>query len=355
MLRDDSIPLDPARFAAGLQDRLLAVLALSDGDPGDGLRRLIGAGLDRLPLPGHGHTLVRWQALAAVAGHDLALAKLYEAQADALAILAECGPATLDRSARSWGVWCADPPDTTVTADSWEEYMAGAALRLTGRKPWCSGAPRLSHALVGCRGGGGERLLAAVALDAAGVRVTNEGWQAVGMGRTRSVDVVFDGAPAVLVGTPGQYLRRPGFWHGAAGSAACWWGAARAIGRRVHRAAAAHGEPHLHAHLGATDAALAAAAAMLREAAAWIDAHPMDDARAVALRVRIVVEQAVQQTLWHAGRALGAGPLCREPAFAALMADLPVFLRQSHAERDEAALAAALVRQQPSEAHAWPL
>ena len=40
----------------------------------------------------------------------------------------------------------------------------------------------------------------------------------------------------------------------------------------------------------------------------------------------------------HATRALGAGPLCRDAHFARMVADLPVFLRQSHAERDQAAL-----------------
>jgi hypothetical protein len=45
----------------------------------------------------------------------------------------------------------------------------------------------------------------------------------------------------------------------------------------------------------------------------------------------------------HAGRAVGAGPLCREPKFARAMADLPVFLRQSHAERDLAALGQSII------------
>jgi hypothetical protein len=35
---------------------------------------------------------------------------------------------------------------------------------------------------------------------------------------------------------------------------------------------------------------------------------------------------------------LGAGPYCKDRQFARLIADLPVFLRQSHAERDLAAL-----------------
>lgn len=42
----------------------------------------------------------------------------------------------------------------------------------------------------------------------------------------------------------------------------------------------------------------------------------------------------MEAVMHHAGRALGATPFCRDPHFARLMADLPVFLRQSHAERD---------------------
>ncbi|MDQ6648856.1 MAG: acyl-CoA dehydrogenase, partial [Actinomycetota bacterium] len=38
------------------------------------------------------------------------------------------------------------------------------------------------------------------------------------------------------------------------------------------------------------------------------------------------------------GRALGAGPLCLDPVQAQRAADLPVYLRQSHAERDLAGL-----------------
>ena len=54
--------------------------------PIDGLRRLRDAGLDQLPLPGHGATLRRWQMLAAIAAIDLSLLKLYESHTDELAI-----------------------------------------------------------------------------------------------------------------------------------------------------------------------------------------------------------------------------------------------------------------------------
>jgi len=76
----------------------------------------------------------------------------------------------------------------------------------------------------------------------------------------------------------------------------------------------------------------------MREAAAAIDHTPHADAMLAALSVRLGVEAACTQTLELVGRALGAGPLCKDPALARLYADLPVYLRQSHAERDQEAL-----------------
>jgi hypothetical protein len=318
-------------------------LSQSEPAPAAMLRALADAGLDRLPLPGHGATLERWQALAAVAAHDLSLLKLYEGHTDALAILDEIGgrDAPVDELwGQLWGVWCAEMPDARVLLHTGDD----GRLRLSGRKAWCSGAATLSHALVSCWNDNGEACLAAVALGQDGVHVTGEGWQAVGMAGSASVDVVFDGAVARQIGAAGAYLARPGFWHGGAGIAACWFGAAAAIAQRLHASlherahAGADNDPHRLAQLGQADIALTAAAALLRESAAAIDRHPERDALALALRARLAVEAAAIQVLTVATRALGAGPLCRDPHFARLAADLPVFLRQSHAERDLAAL-----------------
>jgi hypothetical protein len=51
-----------------------------------------------------------------------------------------------------------------------------------------------------------------------------------------------------------------------------------------------------------------------------------------------MVETAANTTMEACGRAVGATPFCHDAAFARHMADLPVFLRQSHAERDLAEL-----------------
>lgn len=304
-------------------------------DPARALAFLIDAGRGELPLPGSGRTLARWQQLAEVAAFDLSLAKLFEGHADALAVLSELdGPQPPPGS--RWGTWCAEPPGARLRIEAARDGPGGRA-GLDGIKPWCSGAAAVTHALVSGWNEAGEPLLAAVEMTAPGVGVTGEGWHAVGMGPSASVDVRFEHAPALLVGGAGAYLARPGFWQGGAGIAACWFGGALGIARRA-RSCGNPRDVHRQAHLGAIDVALAAAAALLRETAAWIDAHPREDARGVALRVRLAVEHAADRVLHHAARAVGAGPLCRDAGFARAMADLPVYLRQSHAERDLAAL-----------------
>ena len=303
------------------------------------LRELVEQGLDRLPLPGHGATLARWQALAVVGEHDLSLAKLYEGHTDALAILAELGlPADAKRDA-TWGVWAAEGPAGRVVIES----QPGNTVRLHGTKHWCSGAAQLSHGLLTawCADGRGPQLVA-VAMDQAAVAVDASPWQAVGMAGSASVDVSFDGAQARPVGAVGAYLTRPGFWQGGAGVAACWHGGATAIGgalrRKLSATAAAGRSAFQLAALGRIDLQLESTRALLRDAAQWIDVHPQADASAMALRVRLAVEAAATQVLDDAGRALGATPFCRDARFARMAADLPVFVRQSHAERDLAAL-----------------
>jgi hypothetical protein len=345
---------------------------------GEALALLAQRQLDRLPLPGAGHTLQRWQALSHVAAHDLSLAKLFEGHTDALAILDELGTPIVMRRADEpalWGTWCAEPPAARLTLQGAHDARPDepVRLRLTGRKAWCSGAHDLSHALVSGWTEDGRPVLAAVDLLQPGVRVTQEGWRAVGMQATRSVEVAFDDAEGWQVGAPGDYTARPGFWRGGAGIAACWWGGAWGLARDARHAlrqaastapSGAGIDPRL-VHLGAIDTALAACAALLRETAHEIDrlACAAGDAGAtsgcgalhtLALRARLAAETCADTVVAQAVRALGAGPLCQDARVACLVADLPVFVRQSHGARDQAALGAQLARQLQEPA-AWPL
>jgi hypothetical protein len=311
-------------------------------DTGRALRALIDAGLDRLPLPGHGRTDERWRALGAVAAFDLSLVKLYEGHTDALAILAELGDGAPDEGS-AWAVWAAEPPNARLSALG---DPGARSVLLQGTKAWCSGASSVTHALVTAWNERDEPVLAAVDLREEGVHVTGTGWRAVGMRASASVDVRFERAQARLIGPPRAYLERPGFWQGGAGIAACWFGAAAGIAAFVARAARHRAGPHRLAHLGAIDTTLHATAALLRETAAFIDREPRADAMAPTMRARLAAEHAASFVVERAGRALGAGPLCRDAHFAQLMADLPVFIRQSHAERDEASLGERVIEEE---------
>lgn len=311
-------------------------------DPARWLRILVERGCDQLPLPGSGQTLARWRALASVGAADLSLVKLFEGHTDAIAILAELQAPTPPANSR-WGVWCAEPPDHRVEI----ALQPNGAAVLRGVKAWCSGAASVTHALVSGWNPAGRPCLAAVAMDQAGVDVTDAGWHAVGMRACASVDVVFRDVACTIIGEPGGYVQRPGFLHGGAGVAACWYGGMVRIARALRSALPPKSaDPHRLAHLGAVDVAVAQARAVLRETAAEIDAHPQDACAMACARARLAVESAATVVVERAARALGAGPLCRDAGFAQAMADLPVFIRQSHAERDQAAHGQAVVQQE---------
>jgi alkylation response protein AidB-like acyl-CoA dehydrogenase len=209
---------------------------------------------------------------------------------------------------------------------------------LEGTKAWCSGAGLCSHALVTARVASGERALFAVEVGHPAVSALPSTWCNPGMAQSDTRSVQFAEAPAVAVGRPGDYLSRPGFWHGAIGVSACWLGGARSVARPLYaRAGSANADPHALAHLGAVDAALAAADAMIRAAAAEVDADPLNrkgSAELIARRTRAVVETAVEQAIHRTGRALGPAPLCQDREHAQRVADLSIYVRQSHAERD---------------------
>lgn len=298
-----------------------------------------------LPLPAAGHTVDRWRRLAGLAEADLCAGRLAEAHVDAVAILHELGGKPVDYD-QLWGVWAAESPEIVLTATP----TAGGGFILNGTKQWCSGAGMCTHALVTAQLADDRRGLFAVEVAGPSVRGLKTEWSTSGMARCDTRSVQFNRAPAVIVGGPGEYLSRPGFWYGSIGVAACWLGGARAVaGPLYERAAIGRVDAHGLAHLGVIDAALAAAEAILAEAARIIDSDPFDrsgTAELVARRSRATVEYAAGQAITRTGRALGPGPLCNDARHAEFVADLTVYLRQSHAERDLADLGQLAARPQ---------
>jgi alkylation response protein AidB-like acyl-CoA dehydrogenase len=303
---------------------------------------LVQSEFSELPMPAAGATLARFAALATVAKRSLPLVKLYEAHSDAHAIIKELG--AKPKRGASYGVFAAENPAAPLIAREGDDGQ----FTLNGVKSWCSGASCLSHALVTARDQHGDSLLLSVALGQRLVTPSKSDWKAVGMALTETSSLTFHDAPAALVGAPDSYLSRAGFWHGAIGIAACWYGAACALAEELQRSLARRHEAHGLAHLGAAATQLQAARSALQHAAQALDADATHDARALALATRAIVEAAAQSVLEHAGRALGARPYCMDARFAAMAADLPVFLRQSHAERDLEALGQQVLSFEPS-------
>jgi len=290
-----------------------------------------------LPLPGGGDTLGRWRALARMGAEDLALAKVLEAHHDAIAILHELGKPALaaphGRDVPLHAVWAAEGPACTLRVDE--------RGRLDGDKPWCSGASLVDAALVTVRGPRGTALYR---VDTGQwTALSEQQWHAPGMTMIPSTTVHFSRVTAEPVGGPDAYLDRPGFWHGGAGVAAVWYGAAVALAERMRPWCADGLRARL---LGEVDLILPPAAALLRELAGAIDAAPDNSFQEDVIRVRSVVERAASRVLDLAGRALGPAPMCLEPDHAQRWADLAVFIRQSHADKDWAWLGAARSRQE---------
>ncbi|MCD2146908.1 acyl-CoA dehydrogenase family protein [Gordonia paraffinivorans] len=294
---------------------------------GERAREIVGSADFALPRPGSGRTLERFAALTRLCTEDIGTGRLVEAHADADAILGEIVGGGV-APGEFWGVWAAEPPRPRVDA-----RLVDARWQLSGVKPWCSGATVCTHALVTAHTDAGIRLFA-VDLRAPGVSADTSGWHSPGMLTTDTGDVAFDAVPAEPVGGVGAYLDRPGFWHGGIGVAACWFGGARRVARPLYRAVADSDDPILRMHAGAVDARLTAGWAQLEAAARQLDAAPHAPAARLAFAVRWSIEQVATGIIDRVGRALGPRPLVADPDHAHAVADLTVYIRQSHADAD---------------------
>jgi hypothetical protein len=297
--------------------------------------RLGEAGL----LPGNGDTLRLFETLATIAAADLGAARAVEPHLDALAILDQAGMP--HRAGTTWGVFAAEggPPLTASGAgDDW---------RLTGTKPWCSLADRLTSALVTATLDDGTRWLFAVTLTDPGVTVQPDSWHARGLVEIPSGPVHFEDVAATPVGDAGWYLQRPGFAWGGIAVAACWYGGAVGLARDLYAAVGSRpdaGDISL-AHLGAVDDHLQAARLALSDAADRIDDGSAEGmgGSLLAKRVRSIVVRAAEDALARVGHALGPAPLAQSAEHAKRVADLTLYIRQHHAEKDDASLGRALL------------
>ncbi len=162
----------------------LADLARRGEETGDDVDHAVGLAVDissAVAIPGDGQTMQRWQALATLGAADLTAARVFEPHVDALAILHEADAQGIkvdldaigaDNSA-SWGVFAADAPGMAVTAS-----LGARGWTLTGVKPWCSLAHRLSHALITAHTPDGRGLFAIACAATESAPIRAPGWRA---------------------------------------------------------------------------------------------------------------------------------------------------------------------------------
>ena len=283
-----------------------------------------------LPLPGAGQTAIRHKRLMEMGREDLSLARLAEAHWDAVAILAEAGRAPVKDAL--YGVWASEIPGQSLEID-----RGGEGLTIHGAKLFCSGAGLNDRALVTC--GVPAPLLVDLDLRANShtIEVDESGWKTTAFQETKTARVIFNAArisESEVVGDPGWYLARPGFWHGACGPAACWAGGA--AGLVDYALQQSRADSHTLAHLGAMHASIWTLQSCLEVAGDEIDAEPFTVAPACirALTVRHVVEGACTEVLRRLLRAYSPHPLVADPGVTRRYQELDLYLRQSHAERD---------------------
>jgi alkylation response protein AidB-like acyl-CoA dehydrogenase len=289
------------------------------------------------PLPGAGDTWARFESLSNCAAQDLSLGRLVEGHEDAMGILAEAGMQPADPGA-TYGVWAARSRGGGTTArfetDGWH---------LAGQKAFCSGSGLIERALVTADTEGGYRLFD-IEVSPHVISAHPDSWQAVGMADSLSETLDFGGPafpPEQAVGGPGFYLQRPGFWYGAIGVAACWYGGAKGLVEHLLCTIDPTSPDLIVADLGRAVAHVAAMRRVLEDAARQIDADPNDEqgqAHVRAMVTRHAVHHGALEVLEHVAGAGGARPLCHDREQGQRAADLYVYLAQHHGPQDAAEL-----------------
>jgi alkylation response protein AidB-like acyl-CoA dehydrogenase len=298
-----------------------------------------------LPLPGSGATWQRFAVLAEWAARDLSLGRLCEGHADSLAILAEAGMRPVKGA--SYGVWASRSKSAATIAE-----RVDGGWRLSGTREFCSGSGIIDRALITATISEGQRMFdISVAEHVASV--TPGSWPSVGMAASMSETLEFSGpliSDEFVVGPSEFYVNRPGFWFGAAGVAACWYGGAVGLVNELAEWIGNEPSEFVLMDLGVAVSALEAMQHALKNAANDFDDDPTDEqhrGRFRALVTRQVVHDSAHAILARVASAGGARPLCHDEAQSRRAADLYIYLSQHHGNTDAAEIGRAFMKARP--------
>lgn len=279
-----------------------------------------------------------YRVLCEIGRGGLPLGRLYEGHVNAFVLINTYG--TAEQQARAaedarrghlFGVWNTEIPSEAVRLGA----MPGGRMRMEGAKVFCSGAGRVTRAVVPGDLPDGQRQMTLVPLDEVDAPADPAWWRAEGMRASQSGRVDFDGvvldASAVL-GMPGDYTRQPLFTGGAVRFAAVQLGGAEALAQ----AAAEHLQrlgrtehPVQQIRMGEIAVALETGRLWLDGAARLegSDASP-DEITAYADMARSAIERVCLDVLERVDRAVGARGLVPPSRVEKVGRDLRLYLRQ---------------------------
>lgn len=289
---------------------------------------------EALPTPGTGNTPERHRRIFAAGREDLSLAKLAEAHWDAAAILQEAG---LQAAVGArYAVWASEMPGAYLQLED-----GPGGLLVSGTKQFCSGAGLVDRALITAGADGATLVEVDLRAFPDCIHIDGSGWAVDAFRMTNTSAITFSGYPvAAVVGRENWYVQRSGFWQGAVGPAAAWAGGA--AGLLDYAMASRRDDPHTLAHRAAMHSNVWVTECLLQTAGDDFDHRPECDPMMRALQARHSIEQACTDTLRRFARCMGPAPLAKNAAISRRYAELDLFLRQCHAERDLESLGRAL-------------
>jgi alkylation response protein AidB-like acyl-CoA dehydrogenase len=281
-------------------------------------------------------------ALRRVGYADPVLGRIYEGHLNGAQLVARWGTpeqrARLEREVcdrRLFGVW------NTQGADPVRVVESGGRFRLSGAKTFASGAGTISRAIVTAADAGGALQMFLVPMDDVTVEIDRDAWHPLGMERSDSFTVCFDGvelSAADAIGAGDDYARQPWFFGGALRFLAVQTGILERLTVETLAFLTARkrqDDPFQIVRAAQARVALETCLHWLRAGTeAWLafDAAetPPNAERVIEMvdMARVVVERAALETLEGAVRSVGAHGLLEPLPFAQLVRDLQMYLRQ---------------------------
>lgn len=263
--------------------------------------------------------------LREVARVDLCLARLVEGHADAMRILEQAG---VDPQPGVYGVWASRSAGTGLAA---RETAGG--WQLDGQLRFASGADLIDRALIPGWIDADHHQLFDVAVD--GLQFDETSWVSAGMDASRSLSAdVVSHHVSDRIGGLDFYLERPGFLAGGLGPAAVWLGGADQVADLVVwglRRFPVTGQQTWR--LGQMQQAISMAEAEIERAVRLLDAGQPPPSALIA-SARTAAARAGDVVANQAPVIVGPGGLSRTARLARALADLAMYVRQHHMDKE---------------------